>query len=883
MQHKSLYKGMTVTILCCFTALFAVAQTGKDSDPASLSNDLLTRFQEYQLNTFQEKIFVHTDKTFYVAGETIWFKIYEVDGTFHKLVNTPGISYIELIGKDQKPILQAKIDLEEGKGHGSFTLPTWILSGNYILRAYTSWMKNFNPEAYFMQPLTIINTLVGPVIFTPSTAPSPERPNATVSGALTPSPENPIPTNETDIQFFPEGGNLVYGLTSKVAVKVVGPDGLSRWCKGIIRNQNNDSIAAFETGRFGMGSFTLTPLNGNSYHAGIRAIAATSSATPARPSDKDIRTIPLPAPYDQGYVMNLSDGNDGKIRISVHTNKPAGNSTVYLFAQTHNRAKVFQANYLSNNEVDFYIDKRVLGDGVSHITIFNADKAPVCERLYFKPPEHKLLITAHIVQSDYAARKKIDVTLSTQILSPNKSGPSAIASSGIPASSNGSSGAPASSAITSSPIPAIADLSLSIFRIDSLQQIPEGNILNYLLLSSELKGKIESPGYYFDDTDPSVAAATDNLLLTQGWTRLRWEEILQNKQPGFEFLPETNGPVIIGKITDKRTGLPPSPTMGYLSIPGRNFGFSIARSRPDGTIRWNIKKGYDINELILQPDPSDSNLRIDLVSPFSDKFAEVQTLPLSLPQQWEGELLYHSINAQVENSYRINQKHRFSNSQPEDTLAFYGKPDKEYYLDDYTRFVTMEEVLKEYVADVRLRRQSGRSYFRVRNALFNIFFEDDPLLLLDGIPVFDADKILALDPLKIKKIDVVARKFYKGPLVNDGILSFKTYEGDLGGYSLDPNAIVIQYNGLQHQREFYSPVYDTREQELSPIPDLRNQLLWSPDIRTTGDGKKEISFYTSDLPGQFVLLVQGLTEDGLPGSTILHFQVTPPINANASR
>ena len=341
-------------------------------------------------------------------------------------------------------------------------------------------------------------------------------------------------------------------------------------------------------------------------------------------------------------------------------------------------------------------------------------------------------------------------------------------------------------------------------------------------------------------------------------------------------MPEINGAVINGIITDKNSGRPAPPLTAYLTIPGKNFELGIAQSRPDGNIRWNVNRIYGTNELIVQPDgQAGANYRIDLPNPFSDKFSSSLPPDLFLSKEWENQLLTRSINMQAENTYRIQQKHLFLNVQSNDTLSFYGRPDKEYNLDDYTRFVTMEEVMREYVADVRVRKQNGKSYFRVRNEILNVFFDEEPLLLLDGIPVSDADKILALDPLKIKKVDVISHKFYKGPLVTSGIVSYKTYEGDTGGYSLDPSAIVLQYEGLQHPRDFYTPVYETAEQEQSPLPDLRNQLYWAPDIETGTEGSKELSFYTSDFTGPFVLLIQGLTEDGLPGSTILRFNVAP--------
>jgi hypothetical protein len=278
--------------------------------------------------------------------------------------------------------------------------------------------------------------------------------------------------------------------------------------------------------------------------------------------------------------------------------------------------------------------------------------------------------------------------------------------------------------------------------------------------------------------------------------------------------------------------------------------------------------------LIVQTNSrTDSNYRVDIASPFSDKFAALPLTGLSLPPKWENPLSERSVDVQVENSYRIPERHHYLTPAP-DTVPFYGRPDLQYVLEDYTKFVTLEEVMNEYVLDVRLRRQSGKFYYRVRNAPINLFFEDDPLLLLDGLPVSDVDRLMKLDPAKIRKIDILTRKYYTGVLENEGIISYRSMEGDLAGYTLDPDAVVLEYNGLQQAREFYTPVYDNKTRVESRLPDLRTQLQWSPAIHTDAAGKSPVSVNTSDRAGKYVVVVQGMSGDGLVGATILTFTVT---------
>src|SRR4030095_4295760 len=124
---------------------------------------LQQQFHNYQTNTLQEKLFVHTDKTFYLAGETIWFKLYAIDASFHKTLTTSVIAYTEILNKDLKPVLQTKVHLLNGCGSGSVTIPGFLPTGNYIFRAYTSWMKNYLPDFSFENTIHIVTTHMVPV------------------------------------------------------------------------------------------------------------------------------------------------------------------------------------------------------------------------------------------------------------------------------------------------------------------------------------------------------------------------------------------------------------------------------------------------------------------------------------------------------------------------------------------------------------------------------------------------------------------------------------------------------------------------------------------------------------------------------------------------
>lgn len=768
-------------------------------------NSIITirqQFKTYASNNYQEKVFLHTDKSVYASGEIIWFKAYVTNVNNNNFSSLSKICYVEVVSADKKALLQGKIDIDSGRGNGSFLIPSSIRTGNYTIRAYTNWMKNFDPQFYFEENITIIN---------PNK--KPEHKNA--DNSLKPF-----------VQFFPEGGNLVYGLNSTVGFKIINANGKGVDANGFVIDENNDTLALFETGKFGMGTFSFTPVTGHKYHSITRFQDSTFTDT-------------LPPIYNNGWVMHLEDKGEAlliKVSCNIETEQDA-----FLFAQARDSITFANMQPLNNGVADFSINKSKLPEGISQITLFNANRQPVCERLYFKRPEHLLQIKLSNVQQEYHQRSKVDINVSA----------------GEP---NGK--------------PVDANMSVSVYLLDSLQPEQKTNLLNYLWLASDIKGTIESPGYYFEKTEPGVNKAADNLMLTQGWRRFNWADVLSNKKSSFTFLPEHDGHIITGKISPKTQGIPDTGITVFLSVPGKNFGFASATSLASGLIRFNVEKFYGNRQIVVATNTSDSNYRILMDEPFSDQYSAITLPALHLNANLSNEISLRSTGAQAQNIYEPAKAEQFVLPQSYDSTAFFGNPSKRYYLDAYTRFPTMEEVIREYVKEVHLKKRDRNFHFEVFDEPDISYFNNEPLVLMDGVPVFDNNKIIDIDPLKIKKIDVITTRFYKGPHQYNGIVSFSTYNGDLNGYQLDPNSLVVEYDGLQYEREFYSPKYETILQIARRLPDYRNVLYWSPDVEgKTANGK--FSFYTSDIPGKYIVFIQGISNSGFAGFSSTYFNVLP--------
>ncbi len=784
-------------IICSFTLVLTAASVFSQVLPGIQGS-----FKQYNLNSLQGKLFVHTDKEAYSAGELIWFKIYSVDGTDHHPLDISKVVYVEILDINQNPVTQAKIAMKNGTGSGSIYIPVTLTSGNFLFRAYTNWMKNFSPQFYFHKKLIIINPLKSP------------------------DPQDKIAVQPAyDIQFFPEGGSLVNGIMSIVGFKATDQFGKGADFKGAVLNKNNDTITRFQSHKFGMGHFEFKPNNEDAYHAVIKIGGKTIL--------KD-----LPRANDKGYVMAVKNNGNGQITISVSTNLP--DAPVYLFAHTRGAIKTVEVATINNGSAQFSIDKTKLGEGISQLTIFDKDKQPVCERLWFNRPTQQLTINANADQQQYSTRRKVNIAVDAKDERNN---------------------------------PVVSDLSLSVYKLDSLQHPEAQDIQNYLLLSSDLKGNIESPDYYFKNTGTFVDEAVDNLMLTQGWRRFNWADMLQNKTPSFNFLPEFNGPIINGKLISQVSTKPVKDIIAYLAIPGKRVQLYTSNSDSLGRLIFNMKDFYGPGEIVVQTNQLiDSNYHIDILSPFSEQYANITLPSLTLSPGLQPVIEDKSLGVQVQNIYSGTKLRQFY--EPDvDSSAFFGPPYRTYLLDNYTRFATMEEVMREYVSDVNVVLSKNRFHIKVLGD--NSFLSDaDPMVLIDGIPFFDINKLFAIDPLKVHKLETVPFNYYWGPSYEPGIFSYTTYKGDLGGTEIDPHAVIMDYDGLEIQRQFYSPAYDNDAAVNSRIPDFRDVLYWAPYITTQTQGKNNLSFYTSDKTGEYIGIIQGLTANGTAGSSSFTFTVS---------
>lgn len=209
---------------------------------------------------------------------------------------------------------------------------------------------------------------------------------------------------------------------------------------------------------------------------------------------------------------------------------------------------------MKDGAAEFAFSKNILGEGISHLTVFDQQFNPVCERLLFKGPEQNISIELETDSAAYGPRQRIELTMDAGFLSAGDS----------------------------------VNLSLAVYFADSLEPALNGDIRSWLLLQSDLSETIGQPGSYFEKDGKERADAIDHLLITQQWKRFDWEAILHNKKYPDKTLPEYAGHIVRGKLVERVTGLAAKGVLAYLSVPGRQFRFSSAVSDEEGRLFFDV-------------------------------------------------------------------------------------------------------------------------------------------------------------------------------------------------------------------------------------------------------------------------------------------------------
>jgi hypothetical protein len=308
------------------------------------------------------------------------------------------------------------------------------------------------------------------------------------------------------------------------------------------------------------------------------------------------------------------------------------------------------------------------------------------------------------------------------------------------------------------------------------------------------------------------------------------------------------------RVRITRNGRPIAQLPAMAALQGRQANISTARSDSLGILTFLIPRSNDPSRLVIIPETeTPANIQWDWIEP-------EQTTPIPFPcfpwdTSLQPDLEDRILNSRLERRYHPEGVRSVAMDQT-DTSDFYGKPDHRYLLDDYTRFPVMEEVFTEIIPQLRLRKDNGKPILQILNSPFKAFFPTQALILLDGIPIRDAQTILDIDPLQIRSIDVVARTFTLALTEFPGIIHLKSYRSDMAGTPLPQTSINKPFPGIQRPSTYPDP-----EQKR---PSLRN-LLWKEHLPApSGLTTMTMRFMTTDAVGTYRISISGTDAQGKP-------------------
>jgi hypothetical protein len=600
----------------------------------------------------------------------------------------------------------------------------------------------------------------------------------------------PVIYRNNPIQFttFPEGGNLVSGIESKVAFKAVKSNGEPIDVTGAVF-EDDKPILDFKSLHAGMGSFNFIPQSGRKYLIRLSEPFIDS-------------TYLLPKVYPAGMVMHLVERDKESLTIEVAQNGDIEQEDIYLRVQCRGVVCGIIKGKLSRN-LRIKIPLKDLPMGIAEITLFNNNLVPIAERLVYVNPDRKLNITTELSKKIYPTRGKVNLKITVK-------------------DENGK--------------PVIANLGVSVF--DKLYQNTDDsvNIINHYFLSTQLKGSLYDPSYYFNYGNKERYEALDLLMLTQGWRRYIWSErelARYNHPPLQVIFDATRGNIVVPSVW-KNVRQEQKSVIAFSPEIDSNKIFIITEPSGSFTIDPDLLKSWKGDYIYLKPlGPLKTSPRIKLIDPFDDINMTMNNKNIIWPIQ------------KISNSF-AEASGRFETSsgmtmideiiiRSDNTNIIRGK--SLGMLDSLTRIKSGDYVCKKNVLNCRVHSR----------------YEEGTTLPVIGktyqIYVYDEELGWGLGEIK-----------YKGPEQNmseDVLLKMNN---------------LARIKGYYGQREFYQPNYDQGTEE-NMLPDFRNTILWEPNVITDKNGEATLSFFCSDINTDFVGRIEGVSNDGLLGSESFKFTV----------
>lgn len=825
----------------------------------------IKNIKNYNILYPQEKVYLHFDNTGYYLGETIWFKAYTVTSKLIEPTIYSKVLYVELITPEGDIIETKKLEIEEGRCHGEFQLRDSMYAGFYEVRAYTRSMLNFGNDCIFSRVFPIYDKPKKPGQYSPKKMQ--ERPG---SQMVILKREKAPNLDRINLSFYPESGKLVKGILSKVAFKATDKNGKNIDLTGKVVDEQGEEVATFSTSHMGMGHFYLLPIEGK-YTAKIESQGKEES-------------FKLPVVYPTGYIMNINNFRPDLLQIKIQKSPDLPIDTIGLSVTCRGSIYCFESISTENPDgILIDIPKDYLPSGVIQITLFNTKGEILAERLSFVNHHNELSIKTTLNKERYLPYDSINLSIEVKDKSDN---------------------------------PIETSVSLSVYDRESVTCINNtGNILTNMLLSSDLKGHIENPSYYFASDDKKHQEDLDLLMLTQGWSKYSWK-----RMTGIDSMiikhPEEPGLVLDGKVLSIFRKLPKEDILvtmwmttsdslsqrgSYKTGKDGKFVFLLNdfQGTADLSIQTNEKGKRKENRIIIDrafsPTPE----------PFS--YTDTEIIEQEIPEQEKAiiqtgkksEITFPSKDASEK------EKGLMSRLLPEVIINDKKKFNREYEGLQFANIVY--DVAKE--VDMRIDKgeesySSILEFLEITNPYFSYpaggFLKRDGFISMflnlgkksyispdssytykGGKVIFVINNTLIVDDYtnqelpfnlflyQIKTITISENPTlwnrYCPNLVSDikhTVIFIYTYEDSYT--KEEPYGIrKTKLQGYSYVKEFFSPVY--RGITLPDEVDVRRTLYWNPDVKTDCTGKASVIFYNNRSCKSMNISAETITKNGIPG------------------
>ena len=790
-----------------------------DYEPADenskIEDNIISKLDNFTTSHIPEKAYLQFDRPYYAAGDTVYFKAYVTKGEEHLLSDLSGVLHLDLVNTNNKIDQSIKLHLDSGIAWGDFALPDSLPKGNYRVRAHTQWMRNEGERSFFDQTVPVGSILDNR---------TPEGGNPSVTA------EN----NKPDIQFLPEGGTLVEGVPSKIAFKAIDANGLGIDVKGAVVDDVNKQVCAFASSHLGMGCFYLDPGIDKKYKANVTYADGTQD------------TIDLLIATANGIILSVNNDSLSTASVKIQASQA-------YYQQNHDKDFILVISSgdvntkitctLDSAVVKLDILKRHLHTGVATFTLFSPKGGPLCERLLFVQNYDQLTVHAGSDKPEYGKREKVNIKLK------------AINASGDPASGH---------------------FSVAVIHEDkaSLDKKAGNNILTDLLLTSDLKGYVEQPNYYFIDTTTTARKNLDLLMLTQGYRRFEWEQILGNSNQPIAYQPEKGLEIsgVVKNLFDKPIA---GGTINLVPVKAGQLLSSITDDK--GIFHFSDLIFNDSTRFVLSA-VNAKGKNSTKIAYFNDKLVPVN--------QFQNKQV---VSDTVMTAYLENKKMQRDEAVKYGDIK--GKMLKEVKIKgEKEPEQRSQSRVADFAADQIIHGKDipygGALSMRLIGLLHGVTFVPyggNGVAIIDNITkgpmatFIDGEegRLDDISPDGVATIAVIKppASYVYGDAGANGVLAITTKTRTQAAEDIASVGVLpITPKGFYKAREFYSPKYDNTTM-VTKQRDLRSTIYWKPELVTDKSGDASFEYYNADGTGTYRVVIEGIDDRGNLGRTVYRYKV----------